>query len=63
LLSILYYYILIILFYVFDMEDVSYSKIACTMIKQVNEFLIDRTREIRENANYEEKEDDELLSK
>jgi len=45
------------------MEDVSYSKIACTMIKQVNEFLIERTREIRENANYEEKEDDELLSK
>lgn len=44
-------------------EDVSYSKIARTMIKQVNEFLVERTREIRENAISEEKEEDELSNK
>lgn len=38
-----------------------YSEIAYTMIKQVNEFLTERTREISENV--EEKEDDELSCK
>jgi len=50
------------LFYTFDMKDIFCSKIARTMIKQVNEFFIERTREIREIANFEE-EDDELSSK
>lgn len=38
-----------------------YSEIARTMIKQVNEFLTERTREICENV--EEKEDDKLSYK
>lgn len=69
LLSVLYYYILLLYFnlyyfvYLILYEDVSYSKIARTMIKQVNEFLVERTREIQENAISEEKEDDKLSSK
>ncbi|TGZ50963.1 Mitogen-activated protein kinase kinase kinase 4 [Temnothorax longispinosus] len=47
----------------YKIAGVKFYKIARTMIKQVNEFLIERTREIRENANCEEKEDDELSSK
>jgi len=43
------------------LEDIFYSEIARMMIKQVNEFLIERPREIQENA--EEKEDDELPCK
>ncbi|KAL0100391.1 hypothetical protein PUN28_019625 [Cardiocondyla obscurior] len=44
----------------YKIAGVKFYKIACTMIKQVNEFLVERTREIRENS--EEKEDDELSS-
>ncbi|XP_018398321.1 PREDICTED: mitogen-activated protein kinase kinase kinase 4 [Cyphomyrmex costatus] len=46
----------------YKIAGVKFYKIARTMIKQVNEFFVERTREIRENANFEE-EDDELSSK
>ncbi|EGI68596.1 PREDICTED: mitogen-activated protein kinase kinase kinase 4 [Acromyrmex echinatior] len=49
-------------FYLVEFDRHAYSKIARTMIKQVNEFFVERTREIREIANFEE-EDDELSSK
>ncbi|XP_067207497.1 mitogen-activated protein kinase kinase kinase 4 isoform X3 [Linepithema humile] len=42
----------------YKIAGVKFCKITRTMIKQVNEFLVERSREIRENA--EEKEDDEL---
>ncbi|KAL6259477.1 hypothetical protein P5V15_009396 [Pogonomyrmex californicus] len=45
----------------YKIAGVKFYKIAYTMIKQVNEFLVERTREIREIA--EEKEDDELPCK
>ncbi|XP_012527808.1 mitogen-activated protein kinase kinase kinase 4 isoform X2 [Monomorium pharaonis] len=47
----------------YKIAGVKFYKIARTMIKQVNEFLVERTREIRENAYCEEKGDDELSSK
>ncbi|XP_011882090.1 PREDICTED: mitogen-activated protein kinase kinase kinase 4 isoform X2 [Vollenhovia emeryi] len=43
----------------YKIAGVKFYKIAQTMIKQVNEFLVERIREIRENANSEEQEDDE----
>ncbi|KAG5320092.1 M3K4 kinase, partial [Pseudoatta argentina] len=46
----------------YKIAGVKFYKIARTMIKQVNEFFVERTREIREIANFEE-EDDELSSK
>ncbi|XP_011688752.1 PREDICTED: mitogen-activated protein kinase kinase kinase 4 [Wasmannia auropunctata] len=46
----------------YKIAGVKFYKIAHTMIKQVNEFLVERTREIRENAYYEEKEDDDELA-
>ncbi|XP_020281057.1 mitogen-activated protein kinase kinase kinase 4 isoform X2 [Pseudomyrmex gracilis] len=42
----------------YKIAGVKFCEIAQTMIKQVNEFLVERPREIRENA--EEKEDDDL---
>ncbi|KAL6427708.1 hypothetical protein ACFW04_008865 [Cataglyphis niger] len=45
----------------YKIAGVKFYEIACTMIRQVNEFLTERTREICENV--EEKEDDELSCK
>ncbi|XP_026827017.1 mitogen-activated protein kinase kinase kinase 4 isoform X1 [Ooceraea biroi] len=46
----------------YKIASVKFCEIARMMIKQVNEFLIDRPREIRENAD-EKEDDDELSSK
>lgn len=61
--GVLYYciFIRIVMFNLKSLEDIFRSEIARMMIKQVKEFLIDRPREIRENAD--EKEDDDLPCK